>query len=104
MLLPYAQVEQLIREIGETFKIDVAVPPAPFTMSFFADGTPQAQWLGKSTTRDQVDDLRDSIPEAVTGHGEAPTSSSVAQLFSFGSFRSKCEKALRCQQEQRRHW
>ena len=94
MLLPYVQVEQLIQEIGEVFKIDVSVPPAPFTMSFFADGTPQAQRLGASTSRDEIDDLRDKIPEAVTGHGEPTTTSSAAQQESFGSFRSKCEKAL----------
>ncbi|RMZ87189.1 hypothetical protein DV736_g5584, partial [Chaetothyriales sp. CBS 134916] len=78
LLLPYNQVKALMDEISTTFNIEVSVPPGPFTMSFFDDGTPQPVFLGRTTCRADINDLQDSIPARPQGYGEPRPNASEA--------------------------
>lgn len=85
---------QLIEDIGQTFQIEVAVPAEPFTMSFFDDGTPQPQFLGTCSSREEFARLQDSIPPVPLDHGKLPANPSAKLEYSFEAWQEKCEKAF----------
>ena len=89
ILLSVEQVQQLLKEISSTFKIDVPLPPAPFTMSFFDDKTPQPVFLGRSKSRDEYNKLLTSVPEAEEGHGECPETAFAHEKRAFKDFHTK---------------
>jgi hypothetical protein len=93
ILLPAAQVQQLLNEISSAFKIDVKLPLAPFTMSFFDDRTPQPILLGRTKSRDRYNELASNIPSARQGHGECPKSASDQTRRAFEDYRSKIQDA-----------
>jgi hypothetical protein len=70
LLLPLEQVKHLIQQINLVFKTDVDCPPDPFTVSFFADGTPQPKCLGISHSRDDLTGMEASIPTVPDSYGE----------------------------------
>ncbi|KAI1617326.1 hypothetical protein EDD36DRAFT_450974 [Exophiala viscosa] len=94
ILVPYAQVEKLINDIGQTFKIAVSVPESPFTLTFFDDGTPQPKLLGTSQSRDDFADLQSRIELTPEDHGECPPKASHEVKQQFEAFRKKCEDAV----------
>ncbi|KAK4940323.1 hypothetical protein LTR10_019539 [Elasticomyces elasticus] len=94
ILVPYAQVENLINDIGRTFKIAVSVPKSPFTLTFFDDGTPQPELLGTSRSRDEFTQLQSKIEPTPEDHGECPPKASPEVKQQFEAFRKKCEDAM----------
>ncbi|RMD42765.1 hypothetical protein DV735_g2384, partial [Chaetothyriales sp. CBS 134920] len=92
LLLPYSQVKALLDEISATFNIDVSVPPAPFTLSFFDDGTPQPVFLGRTSCRADINELQDSIPAPSPGYGEPPANASEVLSQAFARFKIKVDK------------
>lgn len=94
LLLPVAQVQQLIDEIATTFQVEVSVPPFPFILSFFDDGTPQPQRLGTTRSRADINDMQGNIPRPASGHGDPPVNATPAQDMSFEAFRKKIERAV----------
>ncbi|RMZ83119.1 hypothetical protein DV738_g1261, partial [Chaetothyriales sp. CBS 135597] len=92
LLLPYSQVKALIDEISTTFKIEVSVPSAPFTLSFFDDGTPQPVFLGRTSSRADINELQDSIPGPSPGYGEPGQNASEALIQAFERFKIKVDK------------
>lgn len=94
ILVPYAQVEQLINDIGKTFKIAVSVPKYPFTLTFFDDGTPQPKLLGTSRSRDQFQELQNGIPPTAGDHGESPPGASTEVKQQFEAFRKTCQDVM----------
>lgn len=93
-MVPHAQVQTLITEIGKTFKISISVPDFPFTLTFRDDGTPQPQFLGTSHSRDEAADLQSYIPAASYEHGECPADASAALKKSYNDFKSMCQEAM----------
>lgn len=93
ILVPYAQVKQLINEIGAKFKIEVVVPAFPFTLTFFDDKTPQPVFLGTCSCRADINDMQDSIPAAAPGHGEPPVDAPVQVQSLFTAYKGKFEHA-----------
>lgn len=93
LLLPATQVQQLLNVISSAFKIDVKLPLAPFTMTFFDDKTPQPTHLGRTKSRDNYNDLTNAIPLAREGHGECPKNASDQTERAFEDFRSKIQDA-----------
>ncbi|KEF58540.1 uncharacterized protein A1O9_06466 [Exophiala aquamarina CBS 119918] len=93
-LVPHAQVQDLVMEIGKSFKIDVSVPEFPFTLSFRDDGTPKPQFLGVSQSRDEAADLQSDIPAALFDHGECPAEASATLKKSFKDFKQMCQEAM----------
>ena len=89
ILLPVETVQQLLKEISSAFKVDVPLPPAPFTMSFFDDKTPQPVFLGRSKSRDEYNELITTVPAAGEGHGECPKNASAQEKRAFKDFHSK---------------
>ncbi|KIX06245.1 uncharacterized protein Z518_04220 [Rhinocladiella mackenziei CBS 650.93] len=94
LLIPYAQAEQLIHEIGQTFQIAVSVPKFPFTLTFYDDGTPQPTFLGTSRSRSEVGDLQASIPPTPMDHGECPPDAVPDVQQKFDDFKEKCRTVL----------
>lgn len=94
ILVPFAQVQQLITEISQAFKVPVSVPNFPFTVTFYADGTPQPKLLGTSKSRAESTALQSSIPPTVQDHGEYPPSATSEIRRQFDNFKQKCEEAL----------
>ncbi|ODH46379.1 hypothetical protein GX48_07535 [Paracoccidioides brasiliensis] len=97
ILVPSHQVQDLIDEINETFKCQLAIPSdrePGFLVSFENDSTPQPQYLGTSSSRDKKVEMESTIPAAPTGHGEPPTGSSVEIDRSFVAFKTKIKAAL----------
>ncbi len=94
LLVPLSQVEQLITEIGDTFKVPVAVPRHPFTLTFYRDGTPQPKYLGTSRSRTEAGDLQNAIPSASPDHGECSDNASPEVKSRFDAFRQKCADAV----------
>jgi hypothetical protein len=70
LLLPLEQVEYLIQQINQAFKMDIVCPPDPFTVSFFDDGTPQPTHLGIVCSRDELAQMESSIPTVPDNYGE----------------------------------
>ena len=62
-------------------------------MSFFEDGTPQPEKLGTTKSRADINDVQDSVPTTPSNHGEPPPNATQEQLYSFATFKAKCEKA-----------
>ena len=94
VLVPYEQVQQLLTEIGETFNLSLSVPKFPFTLTFFSDGTPQPIFLGKSSSKDEANNLQNDIPAAPFDYGECPDSASEKVRHGFEDFKSKCQEAM----------
>ncbi|EXJ64326.1 hypothetical protein A1O7_00662 [Cladophialophora yegresii CBS 114405] len=93
-LVPYAQFQQLVTEIGQTFKVPVSVPKFPFTLTFFDDGTPQPIFLGKSNSRDDVNNLQNNVPAVPMNHGECPDDAPVTIKQAFEDFKDMCQTAI----------
>jgi hypothetical protein len=70
LLLPLDQVKHLIDQINLAFKTTIDCPPDPFTVSFFDDGMPQPKHLGISRSRDDLTDMKASIPTVPDDYGE----------------------------------
>jgi len=70
LLLPLDQVKHLIDQINLAFKATIDCPPDPFTVSFFDDGMPQPKHLGISHSRDDLTDMKASIPTVSDNYGE----------------------------------
>jgi hypothetical protein len=94
ILVPYVQFQQLVTEIGRTFKVPVTVPKFPFTLTFFDDGTPQPIFLGKSASRDDANNLQDNVPAAPMDHAECPDDASVTVKQAFEDFKDMCQTAI----------
>ncbi|KAK5198748.1 hypothetical protein LTR92_001219 [Exophiala xenobiotica] len=94
VLVPHSQVQNLVDEIGQTFKVPVFVPEFPFTLTFCDDGTPQPQHLGTSNSRDEFNTLHNSIPPSGENHGGCPGGAPQAAKQNFAAFREKCQDAL----------
>ncbi|KIX95884.1 uncharacterized protein Z520_08592 [Fonsecaea multimorphosa CBS 102226] len=94
ILVPHAQVQELIREIGEAFKIPVSVPGFPFTLTFYKDGTPKPQYLGQTHSREEAQEIKNRIPEAPPDHGECPHDASPETKQLFKDFEDKCQAAI----------
>ncbi|EXJ85621.1 hypothetical protein A1O1_05987 [Capronia coronata CBS 617.96] len=94
LLVPHAQCQKLVDEIGDTFKIPVSVPESPFTLTFYDDGTPQPKFLGTSRSREKAGKLQDSIPAAPVEHGECPDDATPDVKRRFAAFRQLCSDAL----------
>ncbi|EEH36783.2 hypothetical protein PAAG_07201 [Paracoccidioides lutzii Pb01] len=97
ILVPSHQVQDLIDEINEAFKCQLAIPSdrePGFLISFENDSTPQPQYLGTSRSRDEKAEMESTIPAAPTGHGEPPTGSSVEIDRSFVAFKTKMKAAI----------
>src|ERR1700733_9488490 len=62
LLLPLDQVQHLIGQINLAFNMTIDCPSDPFTVSFFDDGMPQPKHLGISRSRDDLADMKASIP------------------------------------------
>jgi hypothetical protein len=62
LLLPLDQVQHLIDQINLAFNTTIDCPSDPFTVSFFDDGMPQPKHLGISRSRDDLTDMKASIP------------------------------------------
>ncbi|EXJ55036.1 uncharacterized protein A1O5_12775 [Cladophialophora psammophila CBS 110553] len=94
ILVPYAQVQQLITEIGQAFKIPVSVPKFPFTLTFYEDGTPKPQSLGQSCSKEEAQEMQISVPNALSNHGECPPDASPGVRQQFEDFKDKCRAAI----------
>jgi hypothetical protein len=70
LLLPLDQVKHLIDQINLAFKMTIDCPPDPFIVSFFDDGMPQPKHLGISHSRDDLTDMKASIPTVSDNYGE----------------------------------
>jgi hypothetical protein len=92
--VPFDQAQQLITEISETFKVSVSVPESPFTFTFYADGTPQPIFLGKSQSRHDANALQSEIPAAPVDHGDCPDDASNQVRRSFDDFKTRCLDAI----------
>ena len=95
LLLPLHQVKHLIDQINLAFKMTIDCPPDPFTVSFFDDGMPQPKHLGISHSRDDLTDMKASIPIVPDNYGEdflqvdgRPTERT------FTAFKAKIERIL----------
>ncbi|OAP59156.1 hypothetical protein AYL99_06454 [Fonsecaea erecta] len=93
-LVPHAQVQELVTEIGEAFNIPVSVPAFPFTLTFYEDGTPGPQHLGQSHSKEEAQEIQNSVPDAVSDHGECPQDASLESRQQFEDFEHKCRAAL----------
>jgi hypothetical protein len=60
----------LIDQINSAFKTTIDCPPDPFTVSFFDDGMPQPKHLGISRSRDDLTDMKASIPTVPDDYGK----------------------------------
>ncbi|KAJ9609182.1 hypothetical protein H2200_006954 [Cladophialophora chaetospira] len=94
VLVPLEQVQQLITQIGQAFKVPVSVPKFPFTLTFFADGTPEPVFLGQSCSKDDAIKLQNTIPAAPLAHGECAEGASPKVKQAFADFKSKCQGAV----------
>ncbi|KAL2426160.1 hypothetical protein ABEF95_012143 [Exophiala dermatitidis] len=94
LLVPYAQFAALAIRISEAFNVPVSVPPFPFTLTFYDDGTPRPRFIGISRSRDKARELHDRIPPPSVGHGECPDDASPEVRQNFEAFRAKCQDAL----------
>ncbi|KIW73243.1 hypothetical protein PV04_01377 [Phialophora macrospora] len=94
ILVPYEQFQQLVNEIGQTFKVTVTVPKFPFTLTFFDDGTPLPIFLGKSTSRDDASNLQNNVPAAPLDHAECLDDASVTVKKAFEDFKDMCQAAI----------
>ena len=95
LLLPLNQVKHLIDQINLEFNTTIDCPPDPFTVSFFDDGMPQPRYLGISHSRDDLTDMKASIPTVPDDYGEdfsqvdgRPTERS------FTAFKAKIERII----------
>jgi hypothetical protein len=70
LLLPLDQVQHLIDQINLAFNTTIDCPPDPFTVSFFDDGMPQPKHLGISRSRDDLTDMKASIPTVPDDYAE----------------------------------
>src|SRR5436309_1190771 len=70
LLLPLDQVKHLIDQINLAFTTTIDCPPDPFTVSFFDDGMPQPKYLGISRSRDDLTDMKASIPKVPDDYEE----------------------------------
>ncbi|KAK5046587.1 hypothetical protein LTR84_007348 [Exophiala bonariae] len=94
VMVPHAQFQALIKEIGYKLKIDVSVPDFPFTLTFRDDGTPQPKLLGTSHSREEAGELQNSIPSASVNHGECPPGASDALAKRYIEFKTMCQEAM----------
>jgi hypothetical protein len=86
-------VQQFLDEISSAFKIDVKLPPAPFVISFFDDKTPRPVLLDTTRSRDEYNEVINSIPPTPKGHGECPAMAPTKDKRAFADFKAKCEGA-----------
>ncbi|KIW24183.1 uncharacterized protein PV07_09913 [Cladophialophora immunda] len=94
ILVPHAQVQELITEIGQAFKIPVSVPPFPFTLTFYEDGTPKPQCLGVSCSKEEAQEIQNNVPGVPPDHGECPDDASNETKQLFEDFKHKCQSAI----------
>lgn len=95
MLLPAAQVQQLLNELNQAFKINLTLPTDPdlgLLLAFEEDGTPKPQYLGQSCSRETKDLLMTKIPESSSEESGSVTSQD--QTESTKAFRAKMEAGL----------
>ncbi|KIV89007.1 hypothetical protein PV10_08626 [Exophiala mesophila] len=94
ILVPFAQMQQLVNEISDAFQIDVSVPGFPLTLKFRDDGTPYPKRLGTSTSREMARQLETEIPQPPVGHGQAPPDTSASVQEAFECFQQMCHEAI----------
>lgn len=70
--MPFEQVETLIQEISNEFQFSALVPPYPFQLSFYKDGTPQPQYLGTINSKQDMQEIQSKIPLVPEDYGQAP--------------------------------
>ena len=94
VLVPREQMQQLITEIAQVFKVSVSMPKFPFTLTFYADGTPQPTFLGKSSSRDDAHNLQANIPAAPDDYAKCPPHAALGIKQKFEDFKNKCQGAI----------
>lgn len=87
-------MQELVDEISSAFKMDVHVPPFPFTLDFYDDKTPQPVFLGISVSREDYKELTNQIPTAQPDHGECPHVASKELIDAYEVFHDKVQQAL----------
>lgn len=90
MFVPVDQVKQLLKEISEAFKVEVKIPRFPFVVPFYDDKTPQPVFLGTSHNREEMNDIKNTIPDPAPDHGECPLDASPEIKSSFQKWHDKC--------------
>lgn len=96
MLVPLHEAQQLIDEMNQEFPgAGFAVPPYPFTLSFYDDGTPLPQRLGGCVnSKADLSDLQNTrVHPPSFGHDQPRPSASKATKDAFDAWHKKLEEA-----------
>lgn len=94
ILVPFQQVAKLVREIGEAFGVQVGVPPYPFQLSFYNDGTPTPQFSGIINSKDDLIDLQTQVPAASPQHGQLAQNATDVQMRDHSAWCEKVEAVM----------
>ncbi|KAK2739481.1 hypothetical protein FQN55_009446 [Onygenales sp. PD_40] len=97
LLVPSLQVQSLIDEINERFGSELVIPSAGdlgFLIPFEDDGTPQPQFLGRSSSREDKDTMEATISAPPDGYHKPPKDCSVEVDRSFAAFQAKIAAAV----------
>ncbi|PGH11314.1 hypothetical protein AJ79_04930 [Helicocarpus griseus UAMH5409] len=97
VLVPTHQVQDLIDEINRVLKCQVSIPSDPdmgFMIHFEDDGTPQPQYLGTSSSKEEKEAMESIIPAAPCDGYAAPKGCSAEVDCSFAAFKAKMEAAV----------
>jgi len=100
-LVPQTQVKKLVTEISAKFKVTVEVPPYPFTMSFFKDGTPKPQFLGIVKSKEDFDSFKSSVPSNPSDYAILPARATKIEESNHAAWREKVERALAAEQKKK---
>jgi hypothetical protein len=66
LLVPTKQFERFLATINRSLKTHLTIPAGgangAFSVTFENDGTPQPRYLGRSTSREMADNLKENVP------------------------------------------
>lgn len=94
MLVPLLEVQNLIEEIKDEFKINVNVPEYPFQISFYNDGMPSPTCIGRVNSKRDMLEVQSSIPTASEQHGILPTNPTECQIQDHAAWEVKLDRAF----------
>ncbi|KAK2812829.1 hypothetical protein FQN50_001158 [Emmonsiellopsis sp. PD_5] len=97
LLVPSLQVQSLIDEINEAFDSKLVIPSAEdlgFLIPFEDDGSPQPQFLGRSSSREDKDTMEATISAPPDGYHKPPKDCSAEVDRSFAAFQAKIAAAV----------
>jgi len=94
ILVPLREVETLLQEIGIEFHLQVQVPPYPFQLSFYDDGTPVPHPLGTINSKEDMAELQSKIPDPPADYDQVAPYATEAQKQNHQVWREKVERAL----------